>query len=174
LRTRFELAFSPCSSILTTPSAIDCFQADIAANAAISRPVNRTRQESCPPAQKLAHDPSSVSAHCHNRQYFLWGISAFERKKALTLEPKYILPSQWHGTCFLVLPNPTFSTPQKRDSQMIDGAKRKRRNGAKGEPRRLWYARWRAARFAQHFGLGQMATVTVAASAGLRPLLQTS
>jgi hypothetical protein len=44
---------------------------------------------------------------------------------------------------------------------MIDGAKRKRRNGIKGEARRLWYARWRAARFFQHFGLGQMAAVTV-------------
>ena len=43
---------------------------------------------------------------------------------------------------------------------MIDAAKRKRRNGTKGEPRRLWYARWRAARFARHFGFIQIAGVT--------------
>lgn len=57
---------------------------------------------------------------------------------------------------------------------MIDGAKRKRRNGTKGEPRRIWYARWRAARFAQHFGIGQTAAVTITASAGLRFLLKAS
>jgi hypothetical protein len=43
------------------------------------------------------------------------------------------------------------------DRHMIDGAKRKRRNGAKGEPRRKWYARWRAARFARHFVCSQTA-----------------
>jgi hypothetical protein len=42
---------------------------------------------------------------------------------------------------------------------MIDGAKRKRRNGAKGEPRQKWYARWRAARFARHFGCSQTARI---------------
>jgi hypothetical protein len=55
---------------------------------------------------------------------------------------------------------------------MIDGAKRKRRNGTKGEPRRIWYARWRAARFAQHFGIGQTVIVTIVATSGLRPLLK--
>jgi hypothetical protein len=55
--------------------------------------------------------------------------------------------------------NLTFSRPQKQDRYMVDGAKRKRRNGIKGEPRRIWYARWRAARFARHFGLGQMAGI---------------
>jgi hypothetical protein len=34
-------------------------------------------------------------------------------------------------------PNLMFSRLQKRDRHMIDGAKRKRRNGTKGEPRRL-------------------------------------
>jgi hypothetical protein len=48
---------------------------------------------------------------------------------------------------------------------MIEGAKRKRRNGAKGEPRRISYARWRAARFARHFGLGQVVGITSRAPA---------
>jgi hypothetical protein len=45
---------------------------------------------------------------------------------------------------------------------MIDGAKRKRRNGTKGEPRRKWYAFWRAARFADHFGCGKQKVVILA------------
>jgi hypothetical protein len=53
----------------------------------------------------------------------------------------------------------------KRVRDMIDGDKRKRRNGTKGEPRRIWYARWRAVRFAHHFGCGQISVVTIVASA---------
>lgn len=34
---------------------------------------------------------------------------------------------------------------------MPDGMKRKRRNGAKGEARKRWYARYRARRFARRF-----------------------
>ena len=59
----------------------------------------------------------------------------------------------------------SFSSTAKQDRHMIDGAKRKRRNGAKGEPRRIWYARWRAARFARHFGLGQVVGITSRAPA---------
>jgi hypothetical protein len=53
----------------------------------------------------------------------------------------------------------SFGSTTKRDRHMIDGAKRKRRNGTKGEPRRIWYARWRAVRFAQRFGLCQIAGI---------------
>jgi hypothetical protein len=58
-----------------------------------------------------------------------------------------------------------FSGNRKKDSHMIDGAKRKRRNGAKGEPRRMRYARWRAAPFVRNFGLSEMAGITSRAPA---------
>ena len=36
---------------------------------------------------------------------------------------------------------------------LIDGSKRKRRNGTRGEPRRKWYAYWRSVRFTKRFGI---------------------
>ena len=80
------------------------------------------------------------------------------------------------GLCFLpsgqLVPKPrTRSTAERRsngrkgDRPMIDGAKRKRRNGTKGEQGRLWYARWPATRFAQRFALGQIAEMASRAPA---------
>jgi len=36
---------------------------------------------------------------------------------------------------------------------MIDGNKRKRRNGQRGVARKLYYARYRSERFARRFGI---------------------
>jgi hypothetical protein len=52
---------------------------------------------------------------------------------------------------------------------MIDGAKRKRRNGMKGGPRRQWYAFWRATRFADRFGCGQQRVVILAGVRSMSP-----
>jgi hypothetical protein len=56
---------------------------------------------------------------------------------------------------------------------MIDGAKRKRRNGTKGERRRKWYASWRAARFADHFGCGVRKAVVLASAKSNMTVLST-
>ena len=38
---------------------------------------------------------------------------------------------------------------------MPDGSKRARRNGKRGEARRIWYAHYRAVRFAKHTTQGE-------------------
>ena len=128
---------------LDARSEIDCLQADAMANAAIPRPTILSGKKVVRRPRNLpTRSESKGSALSHNRK-FLCGVTAFERIKALTRQSKWIWFSHWHGKCFIGLPNLTFSTPQKQDRHMIDGAKRKRRNGTKGEPRRKWYARWR-------------------------------
>jgi hypothetical protein len=55
---------------------------------------------------------------------------------------------------------------------MIDGAKGKRRNGTTGKPRQKWYALWRAARVADHFGsgIGKVVVLVSATSSMTAPM----